>query len=334
MRKIGITTTVPVEILIAAGITPVDLNNLFVTSGKFKKYIEIAEQDGFPGSICSWIKGIYGVCIEEGISEIIGVVGGDCSNTKSLCELLAQKGITVYPFAFPHSRSSAELKFEMSKLASMLGTTLEAAEIVRKKLLPLREKGKTIDKLNSEGKCCGLDSHLWQVSFSDFNGDFVKFESDIDSKILEFTNSSPISHSVKVAYLGVPPIVKDLYSFIEEKNGLVVYNEVQREFAFPRALNSASLEEQYTNYTYPYDNSFRINEIKKELKSREVDCVIHYVQSFCHRAIDDMILKSAIDIPILTIEGDKEEYLDARTKLRLETFIDMVQDLKEEKSCR
>jgi benzoyl-CoA reductase/2-hydroxyglutaryl-CoA dehydratase subunit BcrC/BadD/HgdB len=333
LRKIGITTTVPVEILIAAGVTPVDLNNLFVTSGKFKKYIEIAEQDGFPGSICSWIKGIYGVCIEENISEIIGVVGGDCSNTKSLCELLAQKGIKVHPFAFPHSRSAEELKSEMSKIASMLGTTLEKAELVRKKLLPLREKGAVIDNLNSEGKCSGLDSHLWQVSFSDFNGDFVKFESELDSKISEISNSNPILHSVRVGYLGVPPIIKDLYSFIEEKNGLVVYNEVQREFAFPRALSCSSLEEQYTNYTYPYDNSFRIEEIKKEIESRNIDCIIHYVQSFCHRAIDDMILKSAINIPILTIEGDKEEYLDGRTKLRLETFIDMVQDLKEEKSC-
>ena len=31
MARIGITTTVPVEIIIAAGHTPVDLNNLFIT---------------------------------------------------------------------------------------------------------------------------------------------------------------------------------------------------------------------------------------------------------------------------------------------------------------
>lgn len=328
MKKIGLTTTVPVEIILASGRIPVDLNNIFVTSGKFKKYIEIAEQDGFPGSICSWIKGLYGVCVEEGITEIVGVVGGDCSNTKSLCELLAFKGITVHPFAYPHSRSSEELKFEMEKLASLLSTTLEEAEKFRVKLLPLRKKGILLDKLNSEGKCNGLDSHLWQVSFSDFNGDFQKFESELDDKIKLISTSAIVPHSIKVAYIGVPPIVKDLYSFLEDKNALVVYNEVQREFAFPRALEASSLEEQYTNYTYPYDNTFRISEIKNELKARNVDCIIHYVQSFCHRAIDDILLKASIDLPILTIEGDKEEFLDARTKLRIETFVDMVEDLK------
>jgi len=32
MKTIGITTTVPIEILMAAGYKPVDLNNLFIGS--------------------------------------------------------------------------------------------------------------------------------------------------------------------------------------------------------------------------------------------------------------------------------------------------------------
>ena len=30
MKKIGITTTVPIEVLLAAGYQPVDLNNVFI----------------------------------------------------------------------------------------------------------------------------------------------------------------------------------------------------------------------------------------------------------------------------------------------------------------
>ena len=52
MRKIGITTTVPVEIIVAAGYTPVDLNNLFITNDNYLKYIECAEKDGFP-KVCA-----------------------------------------------------------------------------------------------------------------------------------------------------------------------------------------------------------------------------------------------------------------------------------------
>jgi len=100
MRKIGLTTTVPIEVLLAAGYTPIDLNNIFVTSDNYLKYIDIAEKDGFPKSMCAWIKGIYGACIENNISEIVGVMEGDCSNTKVLIEILKNKGIKTYPFSF------------------------------------------------------------------------------------------------------------------------------------------------------------------------------------------------------------------------------------------
>jgi hypothetical protein len=30
--KVGLTTTIPVEVLLAAGVTPVDLNNLFISA--------------------------------------------------------------------------------------------------------------------------------------------------------------------------------------------------------------------------------------------------------------------------------------------------------------
>ncbi len=48
MKKVGITTTVPSEILYAAGVVPVDMNNLFITAEKYDEYIERAERDGFP----------------------------------------------------------------------------------------------------------------------------------------------------------------------------------------------------------------------------------------------------------------------------------------------
>ena len=74
MKNIALTTSVPVEVLLAKGYTPVDLNNIFITDDNYSKYIDIAEKDGFPKSVCAWIKGIYGVCIINGIDEILGPV--------------------------------------------------------------------------------------------------------------------------------------------------------------------------------------------------------------------------------------------------------------------
>ena len=46
--------------------------------------------------MCSWVKGIYAVVIQGGISEVIAVTQGDCSNTQALMETLAFKGISYH----------------------------------------------------------------------------------------------------------------------------------------------------------------------------------------------------------------------------------------------
>ncbi len=97
-NAIGMTTTVPVEIIYAAGRTPVDLNNIFVADPEADKLVAYAEARGFPQSACAWTKGLYGAIHAHGIKEVVGVVEGDCSNTYALCEILESEGIAVHPF--------------------------------------------------------------------------------------------------------------------------------------------------------------------------------------------------------------------------------------------
>ena len=101
MKRIGITTTVPLEVLIAAGYAPVDLNNILVSAPDPTHYITVAERAGFPLNCCAWIKGIYGICIEQGLKNVLCVTSGDCSNTIMLMEVLKMKGVKALPFAFP-----------------------------------------------------------------------------------------------------------------------------------------------------------------------------------------------------------------------------------------
>jgi benzoyl-CoA reductase/2-hydroxyglutaryl-CoA dehydratase subunit BcrC/BadD/HgdB len=334
MKKIGLTTTVPVEVLIAAGYTPVDLNNIFITSDDYSKYIDIAEKDGFPKSLCAWIKGIYGACLCNNINEIVGVMEGDCSNTKALIEVLKLKGIKVYPFSFPNSHKKEDVKNEIIKFMNLFNVSFEKVECIRKKLNKIRDLSKEIDELTyKSNKATGFENHLYQVSLSDFNSDINNFETTLKNAINDIKNRKPNSPKIRLGYIGVPPMTADIYSFVEKFNTSFVYNEVQREFAFPRAIEALDIFEQYYDYTYPYDIQFRIKELKKQIKERKIDAIIHYTQAFCHRAVDDIVLKQALDIPILNIEGDKLNKLDARTKLRLEAFIDMLLDLKEAERC-
>ena len=48
MKRIGITTTIPVEIVYAAGCVPVDLNNSFITSDSAAALVAEAEYRGLP----------------------------------------------------------------------------------------------------------------------------------------------------------------------------------------------------------------------------------------------------------------------------------------------
>jgi benzoyl-CoA reductase/2-hydroxyglutaryl-CoA dehydratase subunit BcrC/BadD/HgdB len=330
MKVIGITTTVPIEVLLAKGYNVVDLNNIFITSKDYAKYIDIAEKEGFPKSSCAWIKGIYGVCIENNIDEIVGVVEGDCSNTKSLIEVLKTKGVKVYPFSYPHNHTIKAVRNSIDQFISMFNVNLEEVERVRIKLNKIRKSAKEIDRLTFvESKATGLENHLYQVSCSDFNGNLDKFQQLLENKIEEITKRKPTPRKLRLGFIGVPPMTCDLYEFVEKFDARFIYNEVQREFAFPRACDVKNIYEQYYDYTYPYDIRFRLKEVKKQIKERKIDGVIHYTQAFCHRAIEDIIVKKELSVPVLNIEGDKLNTLDARTKLRIEAFLDMLSDLKE-----
>ena len=83
--------------------------------------------------------------------------------------------------------------------------------------------------------------------------------------------------------------------------------------------------DRYLRYTYPYGIFARIEDIKQEIARRGIAGVIHYVQAFCYRMIEDIILKETLGVPVITIEGDLPKPLDTRTKLRLEAFAEMLE---------
>lgn len=329
MKKIGLTTTVPIEILKVAGYKPIDLNNLFITSEKYFDYIDIAEKDGFPKSMCAWIKGIYGACLENNIDEVVGVMEGDCSNTKALIEVLKLRGIKIIPFSYPHKHTIEEVTKEINDFIKLFDVSYIEVEEKRKKLNNVRNLVKEIDLLTyKSNKISGFENHLYQVSCSDFDGDDDIYMENLKKIIKDIRQRQGNKKILRLGYIGVPPMTADIYNFVEEHQAKIIYNEVQREFAFPRANMACSIYEQYYDYTYPYDIAYRIKEIKEQIQIRNLDAIIHYSQAFCYRAIDNIILKDSLDIPILNIEGDKLNVLDARTKLRLEAFLDMLLDLK------
>jgi benzoyl-CoA reductase/2-hydroxyglutaryl-CoA dehydratase subunit BcrC/BadD/HgdB len=333
MSTVGFTTTVPLEILIAAGKTPVDLNNIFITDSAQKDLLKKAELDGFPRNTCSWVKGIYAVVLQSGVSEVIAVTQGDCSNTLALLETLTFKGIRAIPFFYPYDRDKQLLAFSLKKLMDHYGVTQEECLAAKTSLDRIRKKVHAIDTLTwRENTVSGFENHFYQVSTSDMNQDCHGFEHDLDAFISSAEKRIPFREDIRLGYIGVPPIFSDFYPFIETLQARVVFNETQRQFSMP--YPATSLLDQYLRYTYPYDIFARIDDITEAIHKRKLDGLIHYVQSFCFRQIEDTLFKKILKIPMLTIEGDQPTPLDSRNRMKIEVFVEMLRSRKKKSGSR
>ncbi|MBN1848125.1 MAG: 2-hydroxyacyl-CoA dehydratase [Deltaproteobacteria bacterium] len=325
--SIGLTSTIPVEILFAAGLEPVDLNNLFIRSVRPEQLLIQAESAGFPHNICAWIKGIYSVVMNHGITKVIAVTGGDCSNTIALAEILSRKGVQVIRFDFPSNRGRYELTTQMQRLCRTFSVRWKDVEMSKKRLDRIRKKLGKLDTLTfQDNVVTGEENHRFLVGSSDFGSDPDKYEMELDVFFDELKKRQPRKNEIRLGFLGVPPIFGNLYGYIEAFGGRVVYNEVQRQFSMP--FETTDIVEQYLRYTYPYGIEGRIADISQAIQERSLDGLIHYTQTFCFRQLYDIILRDVLPIPILTLEGDRPGSLDNRTAIRLETFLEMLKQKK------
>jgi len=326
-KIVGITTTIPIEIVFAAGYIPIDLNNIFICGNNPNKMVEDAESAGLPRNICAWIKGIYSVVKKYDIRRIISVIQGDCSNNEALMEIFLSEGVEVFPFAYPHNRTDKQfLHDQLIRLAGALGVGYEKAEEMKKRLDEVRSIVHEIDRLTwRENIVTGEENHIWTVSTSDLTGDVVDFRERAKKFIHQALCRDSVDYDIRIGIVGIPPICEDLYQFLSSQGAHVVFNEIQRQFAMP--YHTEILVDQYSQYTYPYDIFSRIDDIQHAIKQRRISGIIHYVQSFCHRHIHDKIIRKHIQLPILTLDCDRPGPLDGAMKTRIEAFLEMINSM-------
>ncbi len=322
-KKIGFTSTIPIEVLFAAGKVPVDLNNYFVTNPNREQMLYDAEKNGMPRTVCSWIKGIYS-CFNLQLEKIIFVEGGDCSNTIALREVAEYEGIDLISFHYPIKQDSKLCLNSIENLSRTFGLKMSAVRDIYKRLQRVRRKLRKLDQAGYEQTGVLKSSEIFEIliSSTDFNGNIDSYEARLESLIHKLgTSVQKKKKLLRIGLCGVPPIFQDLFDYLEKLGASVVYNEIPLEFAM---LEGDQIEEAYSRYTYPYGIFVRLKKIKQEIKRRQIDGVIHYVQSFCYRNIENIVLKKEIDKPVLTFEGDSTFSLSPRDKLRLENFVEML----------
>ena len=326
-RRIGLTTTVPIEVIYAAGDVPTDLNNLFISSADPRDVVERAESAGLPANCCAWVKGIFTAAVEaRDVDTIVAVTEGDCSNTHVLIELWRRDGKRVIPFAYPFDRDRALFQLQIDRFMESFGVNASQVAAAKVRLDGIRRKLERLDAQtwSETGRVTSIENHLWLVSASDMNGNPDRFESELDVFMESVSKRPSSAPRVRLGYLGVPPIFSDLFEVVESFGARVVFNEMARQFAMLE--KGSDLVGQYLEYTYPYDLAGRVRDIRREVERRGIDGLIHYTQSFCFRQMGHVILAEDLPAPVLMLEGDRPGPLDGRTRTRLEAFVEMLSE--------
>ncbi|MCD4812541.1 2-hydroxyacyl-CoA dehydratase family protein [bacterium] len=319
---IGITSTVPVEIIYAGNCTPVDLNNAFITDFHPQILVDEAERIGLPRNTCTWIKGIYSVIRNSFIHTVIGVVQGDCTHMISMLESLLPHGVEFIPFSFPYEKSRQLLRWEMQKIMDYFGVQWDVVAETKNKLDGIRVLAHKIDRMTwEENLVSSADNFYALVNCSDFLGDPENFQKKLET-ILQRSVTPYSRKELRLGLVGVPTVYTDFYEYLEARDVRVVFHEVARQFAMPDY--GKDLLDQNLSYTYPYSFYGRIHDIQEQTHLRNLDGYVHYVQSFCHHQVEDLGMRKHLNLPILTLEGDRVGPLDGRAKTRLDTFIQML----------
>jgi benzoyl-CoA reductase/2-hydroxyglutaryl-CoA dehydratase subunit BcrC/BadD/HgdB len=321
---VGFTTTIPVEVVLAAGCVPVDLNNLFIASPEASGLVSAAEAAGFPRTICAWVKGIYAALqAHPEIAAVIVACQGDCSYTQALGEILEAEGKEVIHFKFPYPRNRESLQREIDALMARLKVDRTGVDRVQARLAPLRRQLRLLDRLTWEtGQVRGSENFHYLITGSDFLSDPRAFEQEVANFLREASSRPPRNSRVRLGFAGIPPIFADLWEYLDDLGAEVVFHEFPRQFSMP--YPDLDLVGQYLRYTYPYDIVGRLEDLAEAVAQRRLDGLVHYTQSFCFRQMFDQVLREQLPTPILTIEGDRPAPLDSRTRLRLEAFVDVL----------
>ncbi len=312
-------TTIPFEVIIAANLKPIDANNFFINSSNPKNLV-LEANNLWPSNTCAWIKGIYQSIIEnkDKVHSFVSVELGDCSFSKILAYNLKKRGINITNFHY--FTNYQDLKKEISILANYYHTTYTKANRIWESRQNIRELLKKLKNLYIEGTL-SFDKvlEIFLIT-SDLSIPFKEQEEKIKTLIKSIKTDKNLK---RVALIGVPPIVDDIFEHIKNLNAAVCYGETFEEFALFK--EASDIVEQYLKFTYTSSYENRIKHVKEELIKREIEVIIFYYNSFCYRIAEITIwneIANQLNIPLVIIEEDLPGKLSQQNILRLDVALE------------
>ncbi len=324
-KRIGIFSTVPVEVLFAAGLVPVDLNNLFVTHADPGMLLRQADVLGLPRNGCAWTRGLFGATVALDFRRVVAVPMGDCTNNAAMAGLLKQRGVEVIEFNYPIAGlfRDEQMELELERFRNQFEISKAEVESTFETIRPVRELLARVDEANwADGTVPGSVARACLLRSTDMGGNPRLFQRRLE-KVLEEHDDGARAQGPRLALFGVPAVFDGFLERLEEMGAHVVLTETERDFAM--LPPSDSLAQQYLDYAYPYGIEARVDKFNKLLEERRVDGVIIYSQAFCHHNLElAFVERKLAGTPLLVLEGDLPRPITARDGVRLEGFLELL----------
>lgn len=303
---VGITALVPPEVIYSCGAVPTDLNNFVPFQKTYPKR-----------KLCAWTATWREMLIRRvvDIDMLVVVSGGDCYNSLTDGQYVEMCGFKTHYFSYPWEGSVNYMEKEIEKLANTLGDIKN--EDIIEEIYAVKKMGLELEKKRHNIR--PSDAFSISVSFSDLGGNPGNFRRKIDSVLSTERNID----GIPVALIGIPPIYSNFHDVAHSIGIKIVYDEMPYEFVRISPKKWSEIPREYVNYTFSRPLKYRIENLKKEIKKRNVKGIIHYTQCSCHHCLEDTIIRekiSSLGIPMLTVQGDLPGEMPEQIRLRLEAF--------------
>jgi len=251
---------------------------------------------------------------------------GDCSSNVTMARLLARSGVEVREFRYPVAAADppVAMRREMDHFCSLFGVSRPRLEQTFEELAGVRRTLQEVDDLNwRERRLSGSAARMLLLQSTDMGGDPVLFQRRLEKAIWEHRDAPPRTDGPLVGLFGVPTILGGLAEALERCGAHVGLCETEYDFAM--LPPSASPEEHYLAYAYPYGIHRRLEKYVRLARARRLDGVVLYQQSFCHHNLENARVEAALShLPTLVVEGDVPGEVSPRDALRLEGFAEVL----------
>ncbi len=310
MSTVGITAMVPPELVYGCGHVPVDLNNMVPTSRAVPR-----------GKLCAWTATWRDELLSGRmqVDRLVVVAGGDCHNALADGQRVALSGIPTHFFFYPFDGDPAYMEGQLRAFEAFLGGMVDHRAVAR--VAAIKAAALELDAARARGDVPGSVAFNHMIALCDMRGDLDAFDRSLRDALSRRREGRA---AARVALVGVPPIYPDFHEVAEGFGLQVVFDELPWEFARAGGRDVPSMARSYAGYTFARQLPYRLELLETELRGRRVDGVIHYTQYACHHMLEDEVLRSRLDLPVLTVQGDLPRRCPEQEKLRLEAFAELL----------